>query len=80
MLNILAPNQFSFCEKYSTIMTLLTLVDRNSGRIDNKDYSSSIFMGLSEAFNRPTTNHDILLGKLELYGVHCVALNGSRAI
>lgn len=71
MHSILASNQFGFREKHSTFMALLNLVDRISGKIDNKEYSIGIFMDLSKAFD--TVDHDILLGKLELYGVRGVA-------
>ena len=72
MHNILTPNQFGFREKYSTFMALLNLVDRISDKIDNKEYSIGIFMDLSKAFD--TVDHDILLSKLELYGIRGVAL------
>jgi hypothetical protein len=72
MHNILAANQFGFREKHSTFMALLNLVDRISGKIDNKEYSIGIFMDLSKAFD--TVDHGIFLDKLELYGVRGVAL------
>ena len=70
--NILYPNQFGFREKHSTYTTLLKLIDDISEEIDNKNVSIDIFIDLSKAFD--TINHDILIKKLNSYGIRGIAL------
>ena len=70
--NNLSPNQFGFREKHSTYMALLKLIDDISEEIDNKNFSVSVFIDLSKAFD--TINHDIVIKKLNAYGIIDVAL------
>ena len=61
-----------FKERHSTYMALLNIIDSISAEIDNKKYSISIILDLSTAFD--TIDHNILLKKLEIYGVRGNAL------
>ena len=68
---ILCDNQYGFREEHSTYMALLTIVDQISQEMDNKNYAIGIFLDLSKAFD--TIDHQILLGKLHLYGIRGIA-------
>ena len=69
---VLSKNQYGFRSNYSTSLAILEMVDKISEAIDNKYYSLGIFIDLSKAFD--TLNHDIMLGKLEYYGIRGQAL------
>jgi hypothetical protein len=70
---VLSKNQYGFRSNYSTSLAILEMVDKISEAIDNKYYSLGIFIDLSKAFD--TLNHDIMLGKLEYYGIRGQALS-----
>ena len=69
---LLCDNQFGFRQKHLTYMALFNIIDQISASIDYEKYTIDIFLDLSKAFN--TLNHDILLQKLEVYGIRGVAL------
>lgn len=71
--NILCENQFGFREKHSTYMALLDICDQITHQLDSKAFSLGIFIDLSKAFD--TIDHNILIAKLENYGVRGIALN-----
>ena len=56
-------------EKHST---LLDIIDEISESVDNKHFSIIVFLDLSKACD--TIDHQILLNKLNIYGVRGVAL------
>ena len=68
---IINPSQFGFRSGHSTYMALLNLYDKVSEAIDNNEYCIGVFIDLSKAFD--TIKHDILLKKLELYGIRGIA-------
>ena len=64
---ILNNNQYGFREKYSTINAITALTSDVIKALENKDSVLSVFMDLSKAFD--TIDHQILLYKLEFYGI-----------
>ena len=54
-------------------MPLIHIIDKITKAIDNEEYCIGIFIDLSEAFD--TLDHDILLKKLDFYGIRGVANN-----
>ena len=71
--NLLYKGQYGFREDHSTEMANIELVDRIITALDDKKLPISIFMDLSKAFD--TLNHEILLCKLQYYGISGVALD-----
>ena len=67
MQNILCSNQFGFREKHSSYMALVTLVDRLSEALEKGETVIGLFLDFSKAFD--TVDHEILLCKLEHYGI-----------
>ena len=65
--NVLFQNQFGFRKNNSTTFVLLEITEKIKETIDNKKYRCGIFIDLCKAFD--TVNHDILLRKLEHYGI-----------
>jgi hypothetical protein len=65
--SILHKNQFGFRSKLSTCMALLELLDKLSLSIDQKQVTVGVFIDLAKAFD--TVDHQILLHKLQHYGI-----------
>ena len=49
----------------------MSIVDKIQNSIDNREYSCGTFLDLSKAFD--TVNHEILISKMEHYGIRGVA-------
>ena len=64
--------QFGFRKNHSTSHALIHLLNKISSAIDQHETTVGIFLDLSKAFD--TINHDILLTKLEHYGIRDMAL------
>ena len=74
--NILFDNQFGCRKHHSTASAyaLACLYDKISSAVDNKEWAVGIFIDLSKAFD--TVDHNILILKLEHYGVRGTSLTG----
>ncbi len=70
--NILNPSQYGFRPKHSTTDAIAELVNKVTKNFENKSYTIGTFLDLSKAFD--TINHDILIHKLEHYGIRGLAL------
>ena len=71
-MKILYLNQHGFQAGHSTAMSLLNIQDKISQAIENNEYSLGIFLDLSKAFD--SVDHNILLKKLENYGIRGLPL------
>ena len=76
--NILFQNQFGFRKNNSTTFALIEITEKIKETIDNKKYGCGIFIDLRKAFD--TVNHEILLRKLEHYGIRGKHRFGSNLI
>lgn len=71
--NIINKEQFGFTEKLSTVDAIHRLTDLIYNSFDKKMSTAAIFCDLSKAFD--TMDRNILLQKLELYGIRGTPLN-----
>ena len=71
--NLLYKSQYGFLPGRSTELAALELIDRIIMRMDNNEVPLNIYLDLSKAFD--TLNHEILLHKLNYYGVRGNALD-----
>ena len=69
--------QFGFQEMHSTTHTLLSLTESIKHSIENGKFGCGIFLDLQKAFD--TVNHDILIKKLEHYGIRGNVLDWFRS-
>ena len=67
------PSQFGFQKNKSTMHSLIEIVEKIKYCIEEKKYGCGIFIDLKKAFD--TVNHNILLNKLEHYGVRGTSLS-----
>ena len=70
--NMLFQSQYGFRKKHSTNLATIELVTKILQAIDNSEYTIGVFLDLAKAFD--TVNHEILLKKLEHYGIRGIAL------
>ena len=71
--NVLYENQFGFRKNNSTIFALIQITEKIKESIDKEKFGCGIFINLRKAFD--TVNHEILLLKLEHYGIRGTMLN-----
>ena len=70
--NLYFSNQYGFRKKHSTELAVLEVIDRITYQLDQGITPINIYLDLSKAFD--TLDHDILLTKLQYYGVNGSAL------
>ena len=76
--NLLYDKQFGFQNKCSTEHAILQLTKELHESCDKNEFTLGVFVDLSKAFD--TVNHDILLVKLEYFGLKSKYLKGVTAI
>jgi retron-type reverse transcriptase len=65
--NILYDLQFGFREGHSTHLAVIKLLENIIESLDSGNYAATLFLDFSKAFD--TVNHNILLQKLNHYGI-----------
>ena len=74
---LLTESQYGFRENRSTSLALMELIEEITNCLDTQKYAIGIFIDLKKAFD--TINHEILLDKLERYGIRGIGLNWLRS-
>jgi hypothetical protein len=70
---LLYKNQFGFMKNRSTIDAITKFISDILNGFENGEFTIGMFLDLSKAFD--TINHDILLQKLNRYGIRGSALD-----
>ena len=75
--NILAEEQFGFRKSRSTSMAISLLIENLTDMNDEKKFTTGVFIDLKKAFD--TIDHNILLKKLDHYGIRGIANSWIRS-
>ena len=71
--NLLSHHQYGFRQFHSTASVLLDSTNESFVNMDRGFFNIAVFLDLQKAFD--SIDHDILLKKLDLYGLEKSALN-----
>ena len=74
---ILSDSQFGFRNGHNTAHAIMALLERLADSIEKGDYTVAVILDLKKAFD--TVDHDILLMKLNHYGISDAALSLFRS-
>ena len=75
--NLLSDCQYGFRSGKSTALALIDLTEEIAKAVDGKGFALSIFLDLKRAFD--TINYDVLICKLEKYGIRGQVLSWLRS-
>ena len=75
--NIFFENQYGFREKHTTSQAVLSFIDKIASATDDHKHTAGILLDFSKAFD--TIDHEILLYKLNHYGIRGRALEWFRS-
>lgn len=73
---VISPNQYGFRKNLSTELALTDVTNSIYTALNKNNYVMALYVDLKKAFD--TVNYDILLHKLEFYGVRGIALTWFR--
>lgn len=75
---MIKASQHEFVRNKLCQTNLISFFDRVTGLVDNREVGDVMYLDLSEAFD--TVQHDILISKLEKYGLDEIAISGCKAV
>ena len=68
---IIYEKQFCLCKNFSILHSIITLIENVQNALNKNKFECEIFVDLQKAFD--TVDHNILLSKLEYYGIIGIA-------
>lgn len=74
---VIKNSQHEFVKNKLCQTNLISFFDRVTGLVDNREVGDVMYLDLSEAFD--TVQHDILISKLEKYGLDEITISGCKA-
>ena len=75
--NCLYKKQFGFRNFHSTNHALISITEEIKQTLDKNQFSCGVFLDFQKAFD--TVNHEILLKKLDHYGIRVITLDWFRS-